>query len=179
VFHNRAAQASPDVQIVTVSAAYIANGDGVSNTFLLAENADAARWTGGPEGTAIVPAERWMGFTWHQADGEPGDPSQRPPLEPLAINVRRGESRLASPQSPAMGFARPSSHHAGGVFMAFCNGRVRFVSEQISYRVYQALMTPCGSDAMYVSQDANSPLQRLPPNHAARQTVTDEDLNQL
>ena len=39
-------------------------------------------------------------------------------------------------------YARPSSHHSGGVVVSFCDGHQQFVSEDIDYRVYQHLMTP-------------------------------------
>jgi hypothetical protein len=172
VFHNRAAPTSPDVRIETVSAAYISAGDGVSTTALLSENADASRWSGGPlmYSAGFIPSERWLGFTWHEADGQPGNAALAVPLEPLAINVRSGESHR-NPQSGARGFARPSSHHPDVVLMAFCDGRVRKVSDQISYRVYQALMTPRGRDAAYTSN-----AKPLPTGHAASQIISQEDI---
>ena len=44
----------------------------------------------------------------------------------------------------AADLARPSSAHATGVNAAFADGSTRFINENINYRVYQALMTPCG-----------------------------------
>jgi prepilin-type processing-associated H-X9-DG protein len=38
-------------------------------------------------------------------------------------------------------YARPSSYHAQGVNMAFCDGHGKFVSESIDYCVYKQLMT--------------------------------------
>lgn len=43
--------------------------------------------------------------------------------------------------------ARPSSLHQGGVNMVMADGSVRFVSEQIDYRILQALMTPSGKQS--------------------------------
>ncbi|MCP4887090.1 MAG: DUF1559 domain-containing protein, partial [Planctomycetaceae bacterium] len=43
----------------------------------------------------------------------------------------------------ASDLARPSSAHATGVSAAFADGSTRFINENIDYRVYQALMTPC------------------------------------
>ncbi len=176
VFHDHV-PVLRDTPIVRIHAGYISAGDGLSTTLMLSENADAARWTGGPSvnGSGIVPSERWLGFTWHDADGIPGDSTSRLPLQQLGINVRTSESHHTKPQSAALGFARPSSYHPGGVNMAFCDGRVRFVSEDISYGVYQALMTPRGSEAMYVSHD-ELPQQPLPVEHAARQKVREEDI---
>lgn len=173
IFHNRAAQSSPDIPIVTVRSSYVSSSDGTSTTLLLAENVDAGRWSGGPQSGSAggAPAERWMGFTWHETDGQPWKISQGLPLAPLGINVRTGDSHGTNPQNGARGFARPSSHHPDIVLMAYCDGRVRKVSQDISYRVYQALMTPRGSEAMYASN-----AQPLPADHAARQVVTEEDI---
>jgi prepilin-type processing-associated H-X9-DG protein len=42
---------------------------------------------------------------------------------------------------------RPSSNHPGGFNMAFADGSVRFVDENISYWIYAQLMTPHGRKA--------------------------------
>ncbi|MBN1852918.1 MAG: DUF1559 domain-containing protein [Pirellulales bacterium] len=41
-------------------------------------------------------------------------------------------------------FARPSSNHISGVNVLYCDGHVDFLSEEVPYVVYQALMTPHG-----------------------------------
>ena len=41
-------------------------------------------------------------------------------------------------------YARPASYHPGGFMVAFCDGRVKFVSETIAYEVYMHLMTSNG-----------------------------------
>jgi prepilin-type processing-associated H-X9-DG protein len=175
VFHDRSARVGVDVPIVTVTSNYVADGDGLSHTLMISESVDAARWTGGPTGITadIVPWERWMGFTWHYADGRPGAAHAISPHEPLGLNVRKGESRRT--KSLARGFARPSSFHPQGVNVAFCDGRVRFVSELMSYGVYQALMTPRGKHATYNFLDDSLP-EPLPAHHEARQTVTYDGL---
>lgn len=177
VFHNRSARNSGDVPIVTVTSQYVTSSDGLSTTLLISENADAARWTGGPvpAGSEIVPLERWMGFTWHYVDGRPGSDLAKVPREPLGLNVRTGESQRTS--ALGRGFARPSSYHLKIVNMAFCDGRVKAVSERMSYGVYQALMTPRGKDAMYNYEpgDDSRPV-RLPSSHAARQSVRESDI---
>ncbi len=40
--------------------------------------------------------------------------------------------------------ARPSSLHIGGANVAMMDGTIRFLTETIDYRVFQALMTPNG-----------------------------------
>ena len=43
--------------------------------------------------------------------------------------------------------ARPSSAHVDGVNMSFADASVKFISDSIDYRVYQALMTPRGKSS--------------------------------
>jgi len=40
-----------------------------------------------------------------------------------------------------------SSHHGGGAHVAFCDTHVQFLRDDISYEVYQHLMTPWGQEA--------------------------------
>lgn len=177
VFHNRSAYAASLGQNVTVTSRYIVEGDGLTSTFMLSENVDAGRCAGGPtaaNSSSIAPLERWTGFTWNYADNEPGPAHVSAPSMPLGINVRIGESQRTG--SVARGFTRPSSYHPGGVNMAFCDARVRFVNENIGYRVYQALMTPRGRDATYNFPTVDGAPQALPPAHAARQPVPDDDI---
>jgi prepilin-type processing-associated H-X9-DG protein len=56
--------------------------------------------------------------------------------ETKRINVGRDEPAAQSDYN----YARPASHHTGGVNVAFCDGRARFLSEQIAYTVYCRLM---------------------------------------
>ena len=41
--------------------------------------------------------------------------------------------------------SRPASNHPGGVVVSFCDGHVRFISQDIDYDVYKQLMTPGGA----------------------------------
>lgn len=47
----------------------------------------------------------------------------------------------------APSLARPSSAHVEGVNCAFADGQTRFITTNIDYRVYQALMTPRGKSS--------------------------------
>jgi prepilin-type processing-associated H-X9-DG protein len=163
VFHT-GVRSTPDERLAVMSSQYVAAGDGLGTTLLMAENADARSWTD--------TAERWTGFTWHAADGQPGAPTAYP-IDPLGLNVMSGQSKNRARQSTAAGYARPSSHHPDGVNVAFCDGHVRFISDQISYRVYQAMMTPRGAGAV----DNSNPLAvRLPVGHAATLRVNEDDI---
>jgi prepilin-type processing-associated H-X9-DG protein len=78
-----------------------------------------------------------VGFVWvdQLRDGQPE------PRTVWRINkgIGKGNGKIAS--------ARPSSWHAGGVNVAFCDGRTEFLSEDVDYLVFARLMTPCGKDA--------------------------------
>jgi len=91
------------------------------------------------------------GFVWHHVD------EGTAPI-PEIIRINGGHVDMANHHLPIpseerkidgifwlAAIARPSSNHAQGVNMAFADGRVKFVSETVSYRVYQAVMTPFGS----------------------------------
>lgn len=163
VFHT-GIRASPDDKLIVMSSRYVEANDGLSTTLLMAENADARAWSD--------TAERWTGFTWHHADGQPGPPVVNP-VQSLGLNVMVGESRAGSRQSGAIGFARPSSYHPGGFTVVFCDSHARFISDQISYRVYQALMTPMGAGARDNSDPAGT---TLPAGHAATVMVDDAEI---
>ncbi len=182
VFHDRAARVSRDIPIVTMTLAYIASGDGASQTFLLSENADAYLWTGGPMGGSHGPSERWMGFAWNEADGRPGTVdfcrTMHQFAEPLAINDSFGMSLMTLDPNRSTQFMRPSSYHPDTENFAFCDGRVRAISQDINYGVYQALMTPRGADARYTRKVATDPPpELLPTAHAARRSLTESELD--
>jgi prepilin-type processing-associated H-X9-DG protein len=163
VFHTGVAQSPDDKIIVTVSE-FIADHDGLGTTLLMSENADTRVWSD--------TNERYAGFTWHHVDGQPG-PQAISPLASMGINVLTGQSKKNFPQAPALGYARPSSFHQGGVNTAFCDGHVRFIGDKISYRVYQALMTPNGAAAVDNSTPQGT---ALPHGHGAAKAVNEGDL---
>jgi prepilin-type processing-associated H-X9-DG protein len=110
-------------------------------------------------------AQYTQGMVWHYEDTEAANPKLThqwnklggtTPIRPTdvvpihRINGCSDQNRrslfnlriidLAS----AADLARPSSAHATGVNAAFADGSTRFINENINYRVYQALMIPCG-----------------------------------
>ena len=127
--------------------AYVqAEGDGSTNTLMLAEGLNAVHWgyVGGD-----APDKKWyFGFCWElpgalAAGGSTSDPDRLTSPQYRVINGLRekisfasvGEKKLA----PNTGF--PSSYHPGGVNVAFVGGQVQFMSEKISPLVYAQLMT--------------------------------------
>ncbi len=138
VFHYRAGNAGTGA--MTMSAAYLSGGDGNSTTLMASENADTWRWHD--------PEERYSGFTYHGVSATPGQQTTAPYTQSLGINVFFAQSKITgtTPDADA-GYARPSSYHPDVVLAAFCDGRVRKLSETISYGVFQALCTPNGKRA--------------------------------
>lgn len=162
LFFYRTAPITGEV-LISMSAAYISGADGMGTTIMMSENADAWTWTD--------VTERYSSFCYHVDDGLPGTPGANPPY-PLAINVQYGQSKTGGGQpSPDKGFMRPSSYHPGGVNVAYCDARVKFMREDISYGVFQALMTPRGSQAFN-----NFTQTQFPSGHAATRIVDESAL---
>jgi len=123
----------------------VEDADGTAFTFLLSENADATLWTEVGEASS--------GFLWSTFYGSDGKADSRYTMpQVLAINERRGE-RAKSETKISPLFARPSSYHAEpgkdksvrGIFVLFCDGHTKFVSEQLDRQLYMAFMTPQGT----------------------------------
>lgn len=115
---------------VATSPQFVEDHDGASFTMLLSENLDAGKWTDGEESQ--------VGFLWSLGDdqGRHADNSAV-----LYINQKRGQG------DGSIRFARPSSNHAGGVLVMYCDGRTKFIDEQLDYRIYCAQMSPDGPSA--------------------------------
>ncbi|TWU60258.1 hypothetical protein Poly51_05330 [Rubripirellula tenax] len=134
--------------------------DGASQTMLLSENHQAGalyrtRLTNntnhltnivnvnGKDVVEYPASSRYLqGAVWHFEDpnGFAGAPT------PNAVHkINGGDVYLdLMTAANAPDLARPSSLHDGGVNMAMVDGSVRFVTESISYPIYQALLTPSG-----------------------------------
>ncbi|MEX2119271.1 MAG: DUF1559 domain-containing protein [Pirellulales bacterium] len=115
--------------IHVVNKDYVSSRDGTSNTLLLSENIDAADYADlNIYGTSN---ETLNGFIWW-----PQDPS-----------TLEDAKRINGPTDPVdlIFNARPSSQHPGGVMVTFCDGHVRFISENMDYSVYCLIMSPHGA----------------------------------
>ena len=118
-------------------------GDGASRTLLLAENIQlrisidvlGTRWdlpfTTGvrvkPFGLLANYSPFSTSIVWHPTIN---------PKPVMRINGDRERRELSAET------ARPSSYHSGAANVAFCDGRVAFLRDDISYRVYIQLMVP-------------------------------------
>ena len=135
-----------DPLLKTTFAHIQAQGDGSTGTLMFAEGLNALHWAlmGGN-----VPDKKWhFGFCWEQ----PGT------IDQALANSSTGSDLMSSPQHRVVNGVRemfwkehvgkkepnaafPSSHHPGGVNVAFVGGQVVFLNEKISSVVYAQLMT--------------------------------------
>ena len=104
---------------------YVADGDGLDKTLMLAENIDSGKWTATSQAALL--------FHW-QIDMPLPAGVKTPRV--LGINIQRGETT-----SGDIRFARISSNHAGGANAIFVSGRTQFLSENIDPRVLRYMMT--------------------------------------
>ena len=127
--------------------------DGPSNTIVFTENLQAQpyHWVSisAPAGALSDPstslfvdlAQIYQGIVYHPSvDNTPTDPG-------MLINGNRDTAVMNGSVSNDMIYARPSSSHNGGVNAAFGDGQVRFITENIDYRTYQALLTLRGKSS--------------------------------
>ncbi|WP_417734661.1 DUF1559 domain-containing protein [Rosistilla oblonga] len=132
--------------------------DGKGQTLLFAENSQAEPWYRVVDHASdLVPetlhrtcdplvAEALTGLLWHYADDEMAAGSPKPDR---LFRINGGDllkEKITDGPTPQHR-ARPSSFHTGGVNAIFADGGMRFISDKIDYRVYQALMTPWGEQS--------------------------------
>ena len=141
VFHD---QYGPRVQdgfnpkiarVITMQ--YLAANDGASRTVMLSENVQlVTTWY------TYLERRQDVAMVWF-TDGAGS----------ASINMRGINNGKTIPVSGDINYARPSSYHAQGVNMAFCDGHGKFISESVSYNIYSQLMTT----SMTKRTDASSP----------------------
>jgi len=162
-----------------VTAKYVNGADGLSKTLLLSENADAGFWTesieatvgfaweaslveGRPEPATLLRINQDTGREWQSliAQMAPASGSSavcciicgpRPPIPPKPNpNGTPGDDPAASPTlQELVPYTRPSSYHSGGVVVAYADGHVQFLQEDVAYPVYCALMSPNGAASTF------------------------------
>jgi prepilin-type N-terminal cleavage/methylation domain-containing protein/prepilin-type processing-associated H-X9-DG protein len=117
----------------------VARYDGASTTLIIAENCSLGDWL-------FAPLEQQSAVLWfpNGPDGHGINELFQATATDLTANVR---------------LARPASYHPGGVMVAMADGAVRFLSQDIEYRVFAVLMTSRG-------ERANDPAQPTLGPHA-------------
>ena len=133
--------------------------DGQTHTVLFSESLHAMPWhrsgftnrkdltfTHHPDEIVYPPKCRFTnGMVWHSVDWENGGRS----LDVHRINgANQSEDAIEITSANVMDLARPSSAHAEGVNAAMADGSTRFIADSIDMRVWQAMMTPAGEDAV-------------------------------
>lgn len=137
-----------------VSADWLTQRDGSSNTLLLSENIQATRWVPQGTGTFTLPdgtvwrtrrevVEADVGMIWDGAIVT--QPPTDPEVPTLAINAQL--DAVQDPTTPSIAFARPSSRHPGGVVATFADGHQVFLRQDMDYQVFRHIMTPDGKNA--------------------------------
>jgi hypothetical protein len=142
----------------------VIHGDGMPYTLLFSENLHEARqpstltqpantWISieAPDNTLVPPyvellaPKRFTVFLWFTPVPPPSSlpipPDDNPPLSVHAINGNKLDTAIAIVDNTKHDAARPSSFHPGGVNVIFAAGNAQFLSETISYRVFQQLCT--------------------------------------
>lgn len=138
----------PNFRTERQTSPYIGAGDGLTNTLLLTENIDTNTWVL----PYTYPAfwERWAGCIWHP-DVAPGGG----PAPPQYARINEGPG--IGTGNNAVVFARPSAYHPGIVNVAFADGRVRTLNQDIDYLAFCLLMTPMGKRAAIGGSFSNPP----------------------
>ena len=122
---------------------YVGTGDGTTNTMMLSENLQAGDWwsTSANElGFGIrvpaSPAPTYSSWSPNFALRTEGTDFASLTPDPWAINRNLAAGVGTAP--------RPSSQHAGGVNVIFCDGSGRYLSENMDKSVYAKLITSNG-----------------------------------
>ena len=125
---------------------FIRGGDGLSTTLLLSES--------------LIGDNQWHGGNNEWRSGMVFWPPLSGSFLPPKPNVHPINSQGVS--ANRLDMARPSSFHVAGVNAAFCDGSAKFISADMEYWIYCALMTPKGESAM-------EPGSRVPSSTTVRQ----------
>ncbi|QDS93044.1 hypothetical protein FF011L_17990 [Roseimaritima multifibrata] len=127
--------------------------DGLSNTLAISENVQARPWhhvgfdTAGLTTPGYPAASRFVqGMVWHYYDPQTAGGAPVVPAPEYMINGGDFENvTMTAANAPIL--ARPSSAHGDIVFGGFLDGSTRSISQDIDYRVYQAILTPKGKSS--------------------------------
>jgi prepilin-type N-terminal cleavage/methylation domain-containing protein/prepilin-type processing-associated H-X9-DG protein len=122
----------------------VTQGDGASNTLLLAENINAGNWSSRrtPDITFMLDINQ---FDLSGGGSLGGVLSSVPADYGFSTINFFIDNESACNAANGTRCPRPSSNHPGGVVnVAFCDGRVDGLSESINVRVYASLLSPNG-----------------------------------
>lgn len=156
---------------------FVFRHDGSAYTLLLSENLQATTWVSDPTDTVNKPPDPFQsefqirqdtGFAWfitgNKDNALPAPPTAEYNPKGIEINALAGTVAWPvpaqaypvgdrEPPTGGLAYARASSAHPGGVNVIYCDGHLQFMSQDIDYTVYTALMTPNGRDAIVALPD--------------------------
>jgi prepilin-type processing-associated H-X9-DG protein len=148
------------VRLININQGLEEIADGMTQTFLLAENVNAGesagvRNWGDPDfraATFVFPLQYLPGPTHHALLGGAGPGLWRDAAgeRPGRINGYRGGAEGVAPF--------PNSFHPQGCNFLFADGHVKFLSEQMDERVYGRMFTPSGTRRRWPGITPQDPL---------------------
>jgi prepilin-type processing-associated H-X9-DG protein len=144
IFFRRHTKSGQALMVETVAAEDIKDGE--QHTFLFSEcyGAAVSEGRGLPDWPTDVVTERQFGLLWSQQPiFENGKPGAVDVNAPVGINCDSAPG-IDSMNGPPLWI--PTGYHPGGVNVTYCDGRVVFLSEDVTYKVYALQMTPNGAD---------------------------------
>ncbi len=147
-----------------VRLADISKHDGSSNTLMLSENIGPNEWDGSdwsPDNAYRSKAEIEGGFVWDYTE-PPDDSSFKRPINRDIAMKDIVDIDDVSQYAAALELARPHSRHSGGVLVAFADGHVVFIGDQISPLVYGLLCSPHGKKTKVPGKAKNNPSSLIP-----------------
>jgi prepilin-type N-terminal cleavage/methylation domain-containing protein/prepilin-type processing-associated H-X9-DG protein len=126
---------APEAQLKVYSSSFATVPDGTTNTLMYIENAYLEEWN-------FAPQEIDVCVVWDDQNY----PSPRQRLSDSSDPIKPDTLANLFQQGPgtALPYARPASYHTSGFMVAFADGHVRLISENIAYEVYMHLMTSDG-----------------------------------
>jgi len=129
---------SPD-SLINMSLAYVQSGDGMTATMMISETLRTAPWAG--PGISTIDRKWHYGFCWEQPDEVGRGIMSDDGRQFFRINGIKEPSEYSRIIDKKRADAFPSSHHPGGVNVAFEGGSVKSINENISLMIYAQLMT--------------------------------------
>jgi prepilin-type processing-associated H-X9-DG protein len=96
--------------------------------------------------TWLAGTEQQLGIVWVVPPGSNTSPTSGTGIDQQEpINVVPATAQIPGDFAPGIPrFARPSSNHGEGAVVAYCDGHVEFLRDDIDYTVYQRLLTSNG-----------------------------------
>ena len=159
--------ASPDTHKVhKTRLGDISNGDGATNTIMLAENANLTSWS-------VTPTEYHVGVVWWPVDNLADNASNY--IDPVAGDVMMNLNQGLTDTVFDRRYARPASYHPTGFNVAMADGSVRFMGSAVQYTVYCRLMSSAGSKTREPGTNIRTPWNASDTPPSWQEVTLDED----